>query len=794
MLNAGERTLSVTFTPSDRTNYTVTTASVSLVVLQAPPMITWAQPANIVVGTPLGPAQLNATSSTPGVFVYTPPAGTVLPTGVAQALTVVFTPTDTQNYSSSTTTVGITVTPTATITVTPTSLGASGGTVTATVANGPGIRTDWIGLYAVDGSTLLDWKYLNGSQTAPATGVTGASVPFAIPATTGTYVLRYMSGSTPVASSATITVAPIVPSISVNTTTTTSGGTVLATVAGGPALAKDWIGLYAVGGSTLLDWKYLNGSQTAPATGVTGAAVPFTMPATPGTYNLRFFSASSTLLATSATITVTAGGGTGITFTVSATTSSPGGTVTATVANGPGAVRDWVGLFSATGSMLDWKYLNGTQVAPATGLTAATVSFVMPAALGTYTLQFYSASNTLLATSPAINVSTGVPAIAVNTTAIAPGGTITVTVTGGPAAKTDWVAIFATGASTYLDWRYLNGTQTAPASGLTTATFGLTMPTTAGTYVIRFYTGASTLLATSPTVTIGTAVASVTVSPATVAPGDTVTATAAGGPGNKTDWLAIYPTGSSTYITWKYLNGSQTAPATGLTGAAVPFTVPTTLGSYTIKFWAGSTLLATSAPFTVGTVTSSATVTATPTNVGPLGTVAATVAGGPGNATDWVALYATGASTYVDWKYLNGTRTAPGAGLTGATVSFTMPATPGTYVLKFWAGSTLLATSETISVGNPTIVVSTTTAAPGDVVTATVASGPGNRTDWVAIHVTDASAYLDWKYLNGSKTAPATGLSGAAVTFTMPTTPGSYTLKFYAGSTLLATSAAVVVQ
>jgi hypothetical protein len=236
-------------------------------------------------------------------------------------------------------------------------------------------------------------------------------------------------------------------------------------------------------------------------------------------------------------------------------------------------------------------------------------------------------------------------------------------------------------ASTYVDWRYLNGTQTAPASGLSAATFNLTMPTTVGTYVIRFYTGTSTLLATSQTVTVGTAAASVTVNPATIAPGGTVTATAAGGPANKTDWLALYPTGSTTYITWKYLNGTQTAPATGVSGAAVPFTMPTTTGSYTIKFWAGSTLLATSAPITVGSVPADASVTATPTTVGPLGTVSATIAGGPGNATDWVALYATGASTFVDWKYLNGTKTAPAAGLTGANLSFAVPATPGTYVL-----------------------------------------------------------------------------------------------------------------
>ena len=57
--------------------------------------------------------------------------------------------------------------------------------------------------------------------------------------------------------------------------------------------------------SPYVDWKYLNGTRTSPGTGVTGAAVTFTMPAAPGTYNVRFFLNDSwTKLATSATITV----------------------------------------------------------------------------------------------------------------------------------------------------------------------------------------------------------------------------------------------------------------------------------------------------------------------------------------------------------------------------------------------------------------------------------------------------------------------------------------------------------
>jgi hypothetical protein len=66
------------------------------------PVITWNDPAPIFQGTPLSSAQLNATANTAGTFVYLPPAGTILPVGSGQVLTVSFTPTDTNGYTSAT--------------------------------------------------------------------------------------------------------------------------------------------------------------------------------------------------------------------------------------------------------------------------------------------------------------------------------------------------------------------------------------------------------------------------------------------------------------------------------------------------------------------------------------------------------------------------------------------------------------------------------------------------------------------------------------------------------------------
>ena len=73
------------------------------------PLIAWATPADIVYGTALGAAQLNATTTPAGTFAYSPPAGTVLHASNAQVLSVTFTPTDTATYLSSTTNVLINV-------------------------------------------------------------------------------------------------------------------------------------------------------------------------------------------------------------------------------------------------------------------------------------------------------------------------------------------------------------------------------------------------------------------------------------------------------------------------------------------------------------------------------------------------------------------------------------------------------------------------------------------------------------------------------------------------------------
>ena len=144
---AGTDTLSVSFTPLDTTDYTTATATAPLVVTQAIPTISWPRPAGISFGTPLSAVQLDASSFTPGTFVYTPAAGTVEPVGT-DTLSVVFTPTDSVDDATVTTTTTITVTnPITTTTLTwPTPAGvvygtALGGAQLDATASAPGTIT-----------------------------------------------------------------------------------------------------------------------------------------------------------------------------------------------------------------------------------------------------------------------------------------------------------------------------------------------------------------------------------------------------------------------------------------------------------------------------------------------------------------------------------------------------------------------------------------------------------------------------------------------------------------------------
>jgi hypothetical protein len=94
-------------------NFEAPVARGTLTITPATPVLNWASPGTMLIGTPLSRAQLNATASGVegveifGEFLYTPAAGSVLGVG-PQLLRVDFTPSST-NYSRTSKTVQISV-------------------------------------------------------------------------------------------------------------------------------------------------------------------------------------------------------------------------------------------------------------------------------------------------------------------------------------------------------------------------------------------------------------------------------------------------------------------------------------------------------------------------------------------------------------------------------------------------------------------------------------------------------------------------------------------------------------
>jgi hypothetical protein len=140
-----------------------------------------------------------------------------------------------------------------------------------------------------------------------------------------------------------------------------------------------------------------------------------------------------------------------------------------------------------------------------------------------------------------------------------------------------------------------------------------------------------------------------TVSPTTITPGGTVTATWSGivAP-TSTDWIGLYAVGTANTaeITWIYVSCTKSAGAARASDSCA-FTVPSGLmpGSYELRLFPqdGYTRQATSGTLTVIAPAGAVTLNASPTSVARGGTVTATWSGiATPTWNDWIGLYAVG--------------------------------------------------------------------------------------------------------------------------------------------------------
>jgi hypothetical protein len=250
VLTAGSQTLNVTFTPTDAVDYTTATGTTTLTVNKATPVVTWATPAAVSYGTALSAAQLDATASTAGAFVYAPPAATVLGGG-AQVLTVTFTPTDAVDYTTATGTVTLTVTPAVSTTALVSSTNPSNAnanlTLMATVSSTAGVPTGSVTFN--NGATPLATVVLTSGSASLIT----AALPLGADNITATYTAsaNFAASTSPivvqtviapnftVAPASSAALPPVAPGQAINIPislgpATVAGGTVVFTATGLP--------------------------------------------------------------------------------------------------------------------------------------------------------------------------------------------------------------------------------------------------------------------------------------------------------------------------------------------------------------------------------------------------------------------------------------------------------------------------------------------------------------------------------------------------------------------------------
>ncbi|HXI29828.1 MAG TPA: S8 family serine peptidase, partial [Vicinamibacterales bacterium] len=126
-----------------------------------------------------------------------------------------------------------------------------------------------------------------------------------------------------------------------------------------------------------------------------------------------------------------------------------------------------------------------------------------------------------------------------------------------------------------------------------------------------------------------------------------------------------------------------------------------------------------------------------------------------------------------------------GSAVLGNVSSFGRDSTGELFVVNYTAGTIVKIDPA------PAVITTPATAVPGGSFGVTVVNGPGNSGDEVRLYLAgapDSAPPIATKHLNGLPTPPATGISSATVTFTVPTTPGTYEVRFFANGSATATA------
>jgi hypothetical protein len=517
VLTAGPHTLSVTFTPTDTTDYTAVNGSANITVNKATPTLNWAAPAVIPYGTALSTTQLNATSGgVAGTFVYTPAAGSVLTAG-SQTLSVTFNPSDVADYTTATATVALTVAQEPlTVTISPSSysraVGAANPTFTGTVVGA--VNNDLTnGKLVITYSTTASTSSPIGSYLITATLSGPAAASYAPTINPGTLTVwaqgvdlieSAVSGPVSAGSGSTIQVTDTVKNQGITSAGGSTTGFYLSTngTTEGTYLGYRYVGTLSAGASS----GPVTTTLTLPAS-VTGNYYVMAC----ANFNNGITESNTTNNCTAAPITLAGPDLIESAVSVLTTTPASGGSllVSDTVLNQGGGIAggSTTGFYLSTngttkGTLLGYRYVGTLSAGASSG--PVTTSLTLPTSVtGSYYVMACANYNNGITESNTANNCTAAQitvagadliesAVSILTTTPALGGSVQISDTtlnqgGGIAGMSTtgfYLSTNGVAKGTYLGYRYVGTLNASTSSGAVTTTLTLPSSMSGGNYYV----------------------------------------------------------------------------------------------------------------------------------------------------------------------------------------------------------------------------------------------------------------------------------------------------------------------
>ena len=209
-------------------------------------------------------------------------------------------------------------------------------TIKVTYSHGPGLATDWIGIYKkgdIPGNTNSTlWSYVNSaSLNSGLLNLIGIT-------TAGAYYVAYFTNDTytEIATRDTIWVGPI-PTVTTNLAHYNVGDTVKVTYTGAPGILNDWLGIYRIGNIP----ETQASTQSVVVTGATGTNKFLNLPK--GYYSVNYFIAGGFVQpGQPAFFSV---GDTIANLKLNKSIYNLNEYITATWMDGPGLIKDWLGFY-----------------------------------------------------------------------------------------------------------------------------------------------------------------------------------------------------------------------------------------------------------------------------------------------------------------------------------------------------------------------------------------------------------------------------------------------------------------